>query len=108
MNPVYAPLGVAGIMSRMNQRTVSVERWRGIVEEQQASGLSVAAFCRRSRVPQSSFFAWRRKLSKAVTFAEVPVAAPPCRFVAVPIGTYRFGMVTTYSVGTMGGITKVP
>jgi hypothetical protein len=77
MNPVYAPLGVAGIMSLMNKRTVSVERWRGIVEAQRASGLSVAAFCRRARVPQSSFFAWRRKLRDAVTFAEVQVAPEP-------------------------------
>jgi hypothetical protein len=41
--------------------------------------LSVAAFCRRSRIPQASFYAWRRKLRDAATFTEVrivPEAAP--------------------------------
>ena len=33
----------------------------------------MAAYCRRARVPQSSFFAWRRKLRDAARFAEVRV-----------------------------------
>ena len=33
---------------------------------------------------------------------------PPGRYEAVPIGTYRSGMDTTYSVGMMAGNTKVP
>jgi hypothetical protein len=56
---------------------VPVKRWREIIREQQVGGLSVTAFCRRARVPQSSFFAWRRKLRDAVTFAEVQVAPEP-------------------------------
>jgi hypothetical protein len=39
--------------------------------------LSVAAYCRRTRVPQASFFAWRRKLRDAARFAEVRLIAPP-------------------------------
>ena len=35
----------------------------------------MAAYCRRARVPQSSFFAWRRKLRDAGTFAEVRVTS---------------------------------
>jgi len=39
----------------MNKLQSARERWRGIVAQQETSGLSVAAFCRRARVPQSSF-----------------------------------------------------
>ena len=50
-------------------------RWRGLVSEQQTSGLSVTAFCRERglRVPQ--MFAWRRRLRKAESadFVEVQV-----------------------------------
>jgi hypothetical protein len=54
-------------------------RWREILRRQAGSGLSVAAFCRRSRIPEASFYVWRRKLREAATFAEVrvlPAAAP--------------------------------
>ncbi len=77
MNPICAPLVVAGIMSLMNKRTISVERWRRVVAQQQASGLSIAAFCRRQRLSEASFFAWRRKLRDTVGFAEVKLAEEP-------------------------------
>jgi hypothetical protein len=41
--------------------------------------LSAAAFCRRSRIPQASFYVWRRKLRDAVAFAEVRVSPDPVR-----------------------------
>lgn len=47
------------------------DRWRKIIEQHRRSGLAVTVFCRRTGVPQSSFFAWRRKLLAEVTFAEV-------------------------------------
>lgn len=34
----------------------------------------MAAFCRRSRIPQASFYFWRRKLRASSTFTEVRVA----------------------------------
>ena len=62
-------------------------RWREIVRGHADSGLSVAAYCRRARVPQSSFYAWRRKLRERgalsntrrsiATFAEVRVTPGP-------------------------------
>jgi hypothetical protein len=64
----------------MKQRTDTAGRWREILRNQRASGLSVAAFCRRSRISQASFYAWRRKLRDTATFTEVrivPEAAPP-------------------------------
>ena len=38
------------------------DQWRQRVERQRESGLSIAAFCRRERVSQVSFHAWKRKL----------------------------------------------
>jgi hypothetical protein len=58
----------------MSTRIATADRWRKIIRQQQASGLSALAFCRRAGVPQSSFFAWRRKLRNEATFAEVKVS----------------------------------
>jgi len=68
-----------GDMSKPRE-SAAAARWREIVRGQAASGLSVAAYCRRAGTPQSSFYAWRRKLKNdptpserrdAATFAEV-------------------------------------
>lgn len=77
-NPVYAPRGCCGMIGGMSTRRTSADRWRRILRQQQASGLTVAAFCRRAEVSQPSFYSWRRKLRSEVTFAEVTVspAAP--------------------------------
>jgi len=68
-----------GDMSKPRE-SAAAARWREIVRGQAASGLSVAAYCRRAGTPQSSFYAWRRKLKNdptpserrdAATFAEL-------------------------------------
>jgi len=38
------------------------KRWRRIIERQQASGQTVAAYCQDRRITQASFFAWKRRL----------------------------------------------
>jgi hypothetical protein len=48
-------------------------KWRKVIERQQVSGLSVAAFCRSNGVPPSSFFAWKRRFAGA---AGAPVTSP--------------------------------
>jgi len=58
----------------MRKRTFSVDHWRRVIEQQRGSGLSIAAFCRRAKLPQASFYPWRRD---AVGFAEVKVAPEP-------------------------------
>jgi hypothetical protein len=55
----------------MSTRSEKRDRWRKIIGQQQASGLSALAFCRRAGVPQSTFFAWRQRLRDEVTFTEV-------------------------------------
>jgi transposase-like protein len=56
-----------------------------MIRRQVASGLSVVAFCRQEGIPQSTFFAWQRKLRDEAAlphssqgpngFAEVKVSA---------------------------------
>jgi antitoxin component of MazEF toxin-antitoxin module len=58
----------------MSTKHAAADRWREIIHQQQVSGLSALAFCRRAGVPQSSFFAWRKKLLASATFMEVKVS----------------------------------
>jgi hypothetical protein len=55
-----------------------------MVQRQRASGLSVAAFCRRAVVPVSTFYSWRRRLAHSgrrrapdgrARFAELRIAS---------------------------------
>lgn len=50
-----------------------------MVRDQECSGLSVTAFCRGRGVAPSTFYAWRRKLAGAATFAEVKVSPDSAR-----------------------------
>jgi hypothetical protein len=63
----------------MNQaRPATREKWRQIIQSQQASGQTVAAWCRERNVTQASFFAWRRRLQPATAareFVEVHAGA---------------------------------
>ena len=63
---------IESFIQRTHRRDAA-ERWREILRKQRASGLTVAAFCRRSRIPQASFYNWRRKLRGAAAFTEVHV-----------------------------------
>jgi hypothetical protein len=49
-------------MSGMTRSERAWAKWRGLVEAQEASGLSVLRFCEERGIPASSLFAWRRKL----------------------------------------------
>lgn len=46
------------------RRESAALRWRKLVEDQEASGLSVSAFCRERGISQASLFSWRRRLSQ--------------------------------------------
>ena len=65
------------MLSSMSKRRDSAGRWREILRRQAGSGLSIAAFCRRSRIPQATFYVWRRKLRDAAVFTEVHVSPEP-------------------------------
>ncbi len=67
-------------------RRRNVERdqhWRGVIRDQEASGLSISAFCREREVSAASFFSWRRRLTQrdrkdaADKFVPLELHAPP-------------------------------
>jgi hypothetical protein len=39
-------------------------KWRRIIKQQQSSGWTITGFCRKRAVPMSSFYAWKRRLSR--------------------------------------------
>ena len=44
--------------------------WRGVLERQVDSGLSVARFCRQESISVPSLYAWRRKLREEAAIEE--------------------------------------
>ena len=56
-------------------------KWRSLVSEQEASGQSIAAFCRARELRESLFYYWKRRLKQAATppFVEVQVAKAALR-----------------------------
>ena len=38
--------------------------WRGIIENQVTSGVSIAAYCRAAQIKPSLFYAWRRRFKE--------------------------------------------
>jgi transposase-like protein len=57
----------------MSKRHEGRDRWRRLIRQQQASGLSASAFCQRTGVSPWSFYSWRRKLRDEATFTEVKI-----------------------------------
>jgi len=59
------------------RRDVAKERfWRGAVRRHVASGLGVRAFCRRERLAESAFYAWRRTIAQRDVAAGSAAARP--------------------------------
>ena len=50
-------------MGQEAKRTRAERVWLGRIEAHQASGLSVAAWCRKEKVSHSSFMYWSRRPS---------------------------------------------
>jgi len=68
-------------MARTEDRVKS-RRWAGLLREKRASCESVAAFCRKRRIPVHQFYWWQRKLSQH----EAPdVSAAAVSFVPVRV-----------------------
>ena len=65
-------------MRGMDTTSSAAGRWRKIIRDQQASGLAVAKYCRRSGVAAWSLYFWRRRLRaerrRGERFVEVTVA----------------------------------
>jgi hypothetical protein len=67
-------------MRCMSRTNTAVQRWRKIIRGQQASGLSVAEYCRRAGVSAWSLYSWRLRLrpqrKATAKFVEVKVTRP--------------------------------
>lgn len=51
---------MAGLVADQGREAV----WRGVLGRFSSSGLSVRAFCRRERLTEASFYAWRRTIAQ--------------------------------------------
>jgi transposase-like protein len=60
---------------------IKQEKWQSLFSEQEASGESVAGFCRARGVRESLFYYWKKRLREAARpqFVEVQVAKPQLR-----------------------------
>lgn len=52
----------------------TVQLWRERMERQAVSGVSIRQFCDRERIPQATFYAWRRRLQERKAAHARPVA----------------------------------
>ena len=59
--------------------------WRGVILDQRTSGLSISAFCRERKVPEGSFFNWRRKLSERQVERPVKFEDAAAKFVSLEL-----------------------
>jgi hypothetical protein len=50
-------------------RTERRAHWRGIIDEQTASGKSISAYCRGISIKTDLFYAWRRRLRAETTLS---------------------------------------
>jgi putative transposase len=82
--------------------------WSGLVQQQQASGLSVLAFCRQEGVSSKSFYRHRQRCRQGAVVAPVgfvelrPVAAPPpVTGVAVVVGEWRVEVAAGFDPQTL-------
>src|SRR5690242_15410632 len=68
-------------------REATAARWRKLVEQQRASGLSVLAFCREHGLGAASMFAWRRRLAGgAAMFKSVKIVQEPAPHASASAG----------------------
>jgi hypothetical protein len=74
--------------------------WRGLLARFEKSGLSMSVFCRRAKLPRSSFVKWRRRLAEKASpsagFVEwaVPSSADEAgaELVAVRAGEFELAL----------------
>ena len=59
----------------MSKQRLSRQRWRELVNEHRASGLSVDAFCKQQGLATSTFFNWARRFKSEPTSAAAQASA---------------------------------
>lgn len=62
--------------------------WRGVIDQQKLSGLSITEFCRERKIHMGSFFNWRKRLTPSLP-APLPVpatsATPTAKFIPLEL-----------------------
>ncbi len=53
-----------------------LDRWTGILKEQNSSGLSVKDWCSQNGISRDQFFYWKRKLKESVLESALPDIVP--------------------------------
>jgi transposase-like protein len=83
-------------MARKYRDRGLAERWRRRIRQQQATGMSIRAYCLRHGLHESAFYFWRRTLAERDRHAEpafVPVRVidAPATSSSSPIDIYLAG-----------------
>jgi hypothetical protein len=97
-------MGVRGGLER-------ADYWREVIREQEASGLSIAGFCRQRGVGQASFYNWRAKLRQqddpanrqAAKFFPIELSAMPSGQGAMDHPATTPAMISKYCCATGEG-----
>ncbi|WP_414041613.1 IS66 family insertion sequence element accessory protein TnpA [Acidithiobacillus sp. M4-SHS-6] len=77
-------------LSRRKSPIRSAQAWQALLEEQRASSLTVAAFCRQVAISPASFYRWQGRLRQQGVSKAVPSRVPSVSDVgAVPAVTAR-------------------
>jgi hypothetical protein len=82
----------------------SNDKWRQVIAAQQASGQTVAAYCREHRIGQVSFYGWKRRFKASAANPEGAqsvragfVELTAAREAGVPAGVFPPGPATILS-----------
>ena len=68
----------------MRQR-YSAEQWLAWIEQQAASGVTIADFCDSIGVAENTFYVWRRKLRSETVASAISEAGLSCSFVEIAV-----------------------
>lgn len=77
-------------MANVQRDAEKERRWRGVLSRQASSGLSVREFCKRDRLTESQFYAWRRTIAErdgeaSPSFVPVVVSDEPTSDASIAI-----------------------
>lgn len=93
-----------------NTETYRLKQWEGIIQDRQASGLSVKEFCEKAGCHPNKYYYWQRKLRDRATVETLPnnraceiapsgwavcnITDPPClnSSLSIQIGQYRINI----------------
>lgn len=91
--------------------------WRGVMERQLASGVSIAEFCRQESISPPSFYQWRKRLRSRDSEASQQSAAPKFQQLTLPgaakaalelsIGDWTIAVSPGVDLETLSNVVRV-